>query len=190
MIDIKPTNILFGRNGQVKIADFGVAGEFGTRWTVGTFTGTSFYVAPERLLGQSYTITSDVWSLGITILQVAQNRFPYFSRVSEPRDAGLMGLLTRIATGPAPKLEDELELKICWSEGFKYFIDCWYVEYYLLVRCIDQLQKFDAYILRSLEREAFKRATPMRMLEHPWMKDMKGRKVNMERFLREVWGWG
>ena len=34
-------------------------------------------MAPERIQGQSYTITSDVWSLGVTLLEVAQHRFPF-----------------------------------------------------------------------------------------------------------------
>ena len=41
----------------------------------------------------------------------------------------------------------------------------------------------------SLEKEGTKRATPWRMLEHPWMLDMKTKNVKMEKFLREVWGW-
>jgi mitogen-activated protein kinase kinase len=44
-------------------------------------------------------------------------------------------------------------------------------------------------ILNSLEKEPYHRATPWRMLEHPWMKGMKGKKVNMEKFLKVVWEW-
>ena len=42
---------------------------------------------------------------------------------------------------------------------------------------------------RSLEKEPPRRATPWRMLEHPWMVEMKAKKVNMEHFLRQVWDW-
>lgn len=41
----------------------------------------------------------------------------------------------------------------------------------------------------SLEKEPARRATPWRMLEHPWMVDMKSKKVNMESFLQQVWDW-
>jgi hypothetical protein len=44
-------------------------------------------------------------------------------------------------------------------------------------------------IIRSLEKEPSKRATPWRMLEHPWMVEMKSKKVNMKKFLQQVWGW-
>ena len=43
--------------------------------------------------------------------------------------------------------------------------------------------------IRSLEKEPSRRATPWRMLEHPWMVEMKTKRVDIERFLSKVWGW-
>lgn len=116
------------RDGKVKLCDFGVSGEFGTKGDANTFIGTSYYMAPERITGQSYTITSDVWSLGVTLLEVAQHRFPFPADGTEmqPR-AGLIDLLTYIVRQPIPKLKDEPQNGIRWSDNFKYFIECWYV---------------------------------------------------------------
>jgi hypothetical protein len=41
----------------------------------------------------------------------------------------------------------------------------------------------------SLEKEPQRRATPWRMLEHPWMVEMRSKRVNMEKYLSQVWGW-
>lgn len=78
----------------MKLCDFGVSGEL-VDSMAGTFTGTSFYMAvskynndlfvlcshiflqPERICGHEYTIRSDVWSTGITLLELVQNRFPF-----------------------------------------------------------------------------------------------------------------
>lgn len=41
----------------------------------------------------------------------------------------------------------------------------------------------------SLEKEPSRRATPWRMLEHPWMVEMRSKRVNMQKYLSQVWGW-
>jgi mitogen-activated protein kinase kinase len=83
---------------------------------------------------------------------------------------------------PIPKLKDEPENGIRWSNNFKYFIECWYVNAH-----VPQIRTM--LTSNSLEKEPPRRATPWRMLEHPWVLDMKNKKVNMANFLKQVWDW-
>ncbi|RXW22122.1 hypothetical protein EST38_g3742 [Candolleomyces aberdarensis] len=74
--DIKPSNILFNSEGQIKLCDFGVSGEL-INSIAHTFVGTSVYMSPERIQGADYSVKSDVWSLGISLIELALGAFPF-----------------------------------------------------------------------------------------------------------------
>jgi len=76
--DIKPSNILANRRGRIKIADFGVAKKLDNQSMAKTFVGTRIYLPPERILPNSgYGYSSDIWSLGVTLVECAIGRYPY-----------------------------------------------------------------------------------------------------------------
>ncbi|TEB20966.1 kinase-like protein [Coprinellus micaceus] len=79
--DIKPSNILLNSEGQIKLCDFGVSGELNNS-IANTFVGTSVYMSPERIQGADYSVKSDVWSLGISLIELALGAFPF----SDPPD--------------------------------------------------------------------------------------------------------
>jgi mitogen-activated protein kinase kinase len=86
--DVKPTNILINTRGQIKICDFGVSGNL-VASVAKTNIGCQSYMAPERISsggvvqaganpgGGTYSVQSDIWSLGLTIIECALGRYPY-----------------------------------------------------------------------------------------------------------------
>uniref|UniRef100_A0A8C4SV81 mitogen-activated protein kinase kinase n=1 Tax=Erpetoichthys calabaricus TaxID=27687 RepID=A0A8C4SV81_ERPCA len=74
--DVKPSNMLVNTRGQVKLCDFGVSTQL-VNSIAKTYVGTNAYMAPERISGEQYGIHSDMWSLGISFMELALGRFPY-----------------------------------------------------------------------------------------------------------------
>lgn len=87
--DVKPTNILANTRGQIKICDFGVSGNL-VASIAKTNIGCQSYMAPERISGGgmtagadgTYSVQSDIWSLGLTIIECAMGKYPYPPEVS------------------------------------------------------------------------------------------------------------
>ncbi|KAH0631966.1 hypothetical protein JD844_019917, partial [Phrynosoma platyrhinos] len=81
--DVKPSNVLLNKQGHVKMCDFGISGYLVDSVAKTMDAGCKPYMAPERInpeLNQKgYNVKSDVWSLGITLIEMAILRFPYES---------------------------------------------------------------------------------------------------------------
>ena len=79
--DVKPSNILVNTRGQVKMCDFGISGYLVDSVAKTIDAGCKPYMAPERIdpTGNpaNYDVRSDVWSFGISMIEIAEGKFPY-----------------------------------------------------------------------------------------------------------------
>ncbi|KAK6147676.1 hypothetical protein DH2020_018588 [Rehmannia glutinosa] len=106
--DLKPSNLLINHRGEVKITDFGVSAILAsTSGLANTFVGTYNYMSPERILGGNYGYRSDIWSLGLVLLECATGEFPFSSPQPEGW-ANVYELMETIVDQPAPHAPSDL----------------------------------------------------------------------------------
>lgn len=145
--DVKPTNIVLNRKGEVKLCDFGVSGQL-EKSLAKTNIGCQSYMAPERIKGESqnllgtYTVASDVWSLGLSIVETTMGTYPYPPETY----SNVFAQLQAIVHGDPPQIPGDH-----YSSTARDFV------------------------AGCLEKVPAKRSTYKQMLEHPWLVQDKER---------------
>ncbi|KAM4542472.1 TRAF2 and NCK interacting kinase a isoform 8-T8 [Odontesthes bonariensis] len=143
--DIKGQNVLLTENAEVKLVDFGVSAQLDR--TVGrrnTFIGTPYWMAPEVIAcdenpDATYDFKSDLWSLGITAIEMAEGAPPLC-------DMHPMRALFLIPRNPAPRLKSKK-----WSKKFQSFIESCLVKSHSQRPSTEQLLKHP--FIRELPNE-------------------------------------
>ncbi|XP_023650712.1 misshapen-like kinase 1 isoform X1 [Paramormyrops kingsleyae] len=145
--DIKGQNVLLTENAEVKLVDFGVSAQLDR--TVGrrnTFIGTPYWMAPEVIAcdenpDSTYDFRSDIWSLGITALEMAEGAPPLC-------DMHPMRALFLIPRNPPPKLKSKK-----WSKKFIDFMEGCLVKSYPNRPSTEQLLKHSFIRDQPTERQ-------------------------------------
>ncbi|VVB00590.1 unnamed protein product [Arabis nemorensis] len=105
--DLKPSHLLINHRGEVKITGFGVSKVMtNTAGLANTFVGTCNYMSPERIVavGNKYGTKSDIWSLGLVVLECATGKFPYAPLGQDETWTSVFDLMEAIVDQPPPAL--------------------------------------------------------------------------------------
>jgi len=144
--DLKPANVLVSTLGQAKLSDFGIARvNESTLAQCNTYAGTVTYMSPERINSQPYGAPSDIWALGLTLLECHRGDYPYDAKV------GPLQLMIHLCDEPAPLPVPSTEMDpVTGKPG-------------------TASPEFVDFLSRCLPKDPADRATAEQLVEHPWV---------------------
>ncbi|PPR05816.1 hypothetical protein CVT26_010096 [Gymnopilus dilepis] len=156
--DVKPTNVLVNKKGEIKLCDFGVSGEL-DKSLAKTNIGCQSYMAPERIKGESqnnlgtYTVSSDVWSLGLSMIEIGMGKYPYPPETY----SNVFAQLTAIVHGDPPELPED-----SYSEEAR------------------------DWVAQCLRKDPERRATYKELLDHPFLVRDRTSNVDMVKWVEKA----
>ncbi|GLT48496.1 hypothetical protein SLA2020_221170 [Shorea laevis] len=149
--DIKPSNLLVNHKGEVKITDFSVsamlASPMGQR---DSFVGTYNYTSVKRISGEKYDYSSDIWSLGMVVLECAIGRFPYMQSEDQQNWPSFYELLDAIVRSPPPSAP---------SDQFS--------------------PEFCSFVSVCIQKSPRDRASSLDLLNHPFIKKFEDKDIDL-----------
>jgi len=156
--DVKPSNMLIDRNGNVKLCDFGISGILRPgSYAKTVIAGCKYYMAPERIdqeTKEHYTTKSDTWSFGISMIEISTGTFPYEITMNLSKQQ------MQILNEDAPSLPDNGT----FSQVYKQFLR------------------------RALEKNVDVRPKPYELLEDPFLREQRNGKIAISTFFDDVLG--
>ncbi|RIB11085.1 MAP kinase [Gigaspora rosea] len=156
--DVKPTNVLVNRAGEVKLCDFGVSGQL-TQSLAKTNIGCQSYMAPERIHSSeasTYTVQSDVWSLGLAMVELGTGKYPY-PVPDKNEQISMFVQLNAIVAGTPPSLPEDK-----FSEECRDFV----------AQCLSK---------RPQDRPTYKQ-----LLDHPFLTKYENVEVDMKSWAEQA----
>jgi len=156
--DVKPSNILLDREGNIKLCDFGISGQLVDSIAQSRDAGCRPYMAPERIdpnTSKGYDIRSDVWSLGITLYEISTGKFPY------PKWNSIFEQLCQVVQGDPPQLGRPMSGSTFSNE-------------------------FMAFVNTCLIKDHLQRPKYTRLLQHPFLVRSANEVVDVKGYLSYV----
>ncbi|XP_022967709.1 mitogen-activated protein kinase kinase 2-like [Cucurbita maxima] len=156
--DLKPSNLLVNHRGEVKITDFGVSAIMAsTTGEANTFVGTYNYMSPERIIGNRHGKKSDIWSLGLILLECATGKFPYSPPEKDGGWDNFYDLMVAIAEGEPPSAPaDQFTPNFC------------------------------SFISACLQTEPKDRLSARELLEHPFVKMYEDTDIDLSSYFNDA----
>jgi mitogen-activated protein kinase kinase 1 len=159
--DVKPSNILINSAGEIKLCDFGVSGQL-IDSMANTFIGTRSYMSPERLEGNRYTVQSDIWSLGLSLVEMAIGRYP----IPVATDNEVANLFQIDPTGFSPRIEGRNSYQsMAIFELLEYIVN----QPPPTLPKSHFSEDFVDFIDRCLKKEPTERSDLKKLLNHPFI---------------------
>uniref|UniRef100_A0A5K3ESQ6 mitogen-activated protein kinase kinase n=2 Tax=Mesocestoides corti TaxID=53468 RepID=A0A5K3ESQ6_MESCO len=158
--DVKPSNVLINKGGDVKLCDFGISGDLVNSLAMTKDVGCKPYMAPERinpdLMSSGYDVRSDVWSLGISLVELATGSFPY------PSWRSPFHQLQSVLQSPSPELPPDNKVATPFSPQMREFVNA------------------------CLQKDLNKRPKYAALMELPWYKEANKSTIDLGAYFTEI----